>query len=165
MIVSENNVISLSYILRLSTGVIADQADANDPLAYIHGTGMLLPDFEAQLHEKPLGHKFDFTLTPESGYGEHYEENIAEFPKSMFLEAGFPEDQIVKGNFVPMNDAEGNNLQGKLIEITEETVKMDFNHPLAGETLHFVGEVIGVRPATEDELAHGHVHGEGGHHH
>lgn len=165
MIISENNVVSLSYDLRLAIGDVIDKATAEEPLTYIHGMGMLLPHFEAQLHQKAVGYKFDFTLTPENGYGERYDENLAEFPKSMFLDAGFPEIDITVGNFVPMNDSEGHQLQGKITEVTAESVKVDFNHPLAGETLHFVGEVIAVRPASEEELAHGHVHGEGGHHH
>jgi FKBP-type peptidyl-prolyl cis-trans isomerase SlyD len=69
------------------------------------------------------------------------------------------------GALVPMSDNEGNQLRGRIIEVDDENVKMDFNHPLAGTALHFSGEIISVRAANEDEIAHGHVHGEHGHHH
>jgi FKBP-type peptidyl-prolyl cis-trans isomerase SlyD len=69
------------------------------------------------------------------------------------------------GAMIPMSDSEGNHMQGKIVEVDEENVKMDFNHPLAGTDLHFQGEILDIREATEDELAHGHVHGEHGHQH
>ena len=72
---------------------------------------------------------------------------------------------LQEGNFIPMADSEGNHLQGKIVSVGDETVKMDFNHPLAGMDMHFNGKVIGVRDASAEEIAHGHVHGEGGHHH
>lgn len=72
---------------------------------------------------------------------------------------------LTVGNFVPMQDNEGNPLEGKIVEVNSEHVKMDFNHPLAGKTLHFTGKIVDLRDATEDELNHGHVHGPHGHHH
>ncbi|TAF65350.1 MAG: peptidylprolyl isomerase [Cytophagales bacterium] len=165
MKITKNSVATLSYTLLLEDGSIADQSDAQAPLAYIQGIGMLLPAFEAQLEGKQKGDAFDFTLTAEDGYGEYFEENVAEFPVAMFKDAGFPQEAIKVGTHVPMQDPEGHRLDGEIIAIDNDVIVVDFNHPLAGEKLHFKGEVIGVRAATEEELSHGHVHGEGGHHH
>ena len=77
----------------------------------------------------------------------------------------FDTEMFKLGALVPMSDNEGNQLRGRIIEVDDQNVKMDFNHPLAGTALHFSGEIISVRAANEDEIAHGHVHGEHGHHH
>jgi FKBP-type peptidyl-prolyl cis-trans isomerase SlyD len=69
------------------------------------------------------------------------------------------------GNLIPMRDNQGNVLQGKVVSVNTDSVKMDFNHPMAGKNLHFTGKILKVREATADELSHGHVHGDGGHHH
>ena len=74
-------------------------------------------------------------------------------------------EMVTPGAFVPMNDQEGNPMQGLVLEIGDETIKMDFNHPMAGLDLFFTGQILDVREATPEELDHGHVHGEGGHHH
>jgi FKBP-type peptidyl-prolyl cis-trans isomerase SlyD len=85
--------------------------------------------------------------------------------KSIFEGPDVPADILQIGAMLPMQDQDGNPMDGKLVEIGDETVKLDFNHPLAGESLHFTGKVESVREATSDELDHGHVHGEGGHQH
>ena len=92
---------------------------------------------------------------------------MVNIPKEAFKNSDgtIEKDVLVIGKTVPMVDQEGNHLQGVVDEITELHVKMDFNHPLAGQTLHFVGSVAEVRGATAEELSHGHVHGPGGHHH
>ena len=76
-----------------------------------------------------------------------------------------PKEELVEGAELPMNDNEGNRFYGTVLEVNPEDVLMDFNHPLAGETLFFSGKVEGIREATAEELDHGHVHGPGGHHH
>lgn len=81
------------------------------------------------------------------------------------VDGSIPEDMLEPGNYIPMADSEGNQMQGRVVEVQGDEVQMDFNHPLAGKTMHFDGKVIGVRDATQEELAHGHVHGEHGHHH
>jgi FKBP-type peptidyl-prolyl cis-trans isomerase SlyD len=91
---------------------------------------------------------------------------VVDIPKQVFeVDGQIDEEMLQEGNFLPMADNQGNHMQGKVVEIGADTVKMDFNHPLAGMVMHFDGKVADVRDATQEELAHGHVHGEGGHHH
>jgi FKBP-type peptidyl-prolyl cis-trans isomerase SlyD len=88
-------------------------------------------------------------------------------PSNVFHDdnGNFDNDMFKVGAMIPMSDSEGNHMHGKIVEVDSENVKMDFNHPLAGTDLHFQGEILDIREATEDELAHGHVHGEHGHQH
>ena len=81
------------------------------------------------------------------------------------MDGAFDDSRVKVGNDLEMSDADGNPLMGKVISINEQHVEMDFNHPLAGNELHFIGEVLDVREATAEELEHGHVHGPHGHHH
>ena len=163
--IAPNRVVSLSYSLSLTNGQIADEATAEQPLVFIHGVGQTLPEFDARIEGLSVGEGFSFTLTAEQGYGESDERWIIELQKSIFEGPDVPADILRIGALLPMQDQDGNPMDGKLVEIGDETVKLDFNHPLAGEALHFTGKVESVREATSDELDHGHVHGEGGHQH
>jgi FKBP-type peptidyl-prolyl cis-trans isomerase SlyD len=90
---------------------------------------------------------------------------VVDLPLNIFEGPDVPADILSVGATLPMQDQDGNPMDGRVLEIGAETVKMDFNHPLAGEELHFKGEILEVREATAEELDHGHVHGPGGHHH
>ena len=127
----------------------------------------MLPDFELNIEGKTSGDLFDFHIPAALAYGEHDAQHIAMIPTTIFHnEKGIFDTEMFKlGALVPMSDNEGNQLRGRIIEVDAENVKMDFNHPLAGTDLHFSGEIISVRAANEDEIAHGHVHGEHGHQH
>jgi FKBP-type peptidyl-prolyl cis-trans isomerase SlyD len=127
----------------------------------------MLPDFELNIEGKTSGDLFDFHIPAALAYGEHDAQHIAMIPTTIFHdEKGIFDTEMFKlGALVPMSDNEGNQLRGRIIEVDDENVKMDFNHPLAGTALHFSGEIISVREANEDEISHGHVHGEHGHHH
>lgn len=161
-IIAPNKVVSLSYTLTLNNGEIADEASANDPLVFIHGIGQTLPAFDDQLDGLAVGDTFSFTLSAEDGYGESNNNYIVDLPKDIFAGPDVPSDILQVGAMLPMQDQDGNPMDGKVLEIGDDTVKMDFNHPLAGEALSFTGSVIAIREATADELDHGHVHGEGG---
>ncbi len=163
--IAPNRVVSLSYSLSLSNGQIADEATAEQPLMFIHGIGQTLPKFDANIDGLSVGDAFSFTLTAEEGYGVSDPRWIIELQKFIFEGPEVPADILQIGAILPMQDQDGNPMDGKLVEIGETTVKLDFNHPLAGEALHFTGKVESVREATADELDHGHVHGPGGHHH
>lgn len=163
--VAPNHVVSIAYTLSLSNGEVADFADLDEPLVFIHGVGQTLPAFDEHLNGLNVGDGFTFQLTAEQGYGDFDKSWIVELPKSVFVGDDVPDNVLELGAMLPMQDDDGNPMDGKVIEIGDETVKMDFNHPLAGEALHFTGSIIEVRVATADELDHGHVHGEGGHHH
>ncbi len=160
--INPNSVVGVSYQLKLSNGELADEATSEQPLLFIHGIGQTLPDFDSQLTGLTIGDTFEFTLTAAQGYGEHNPNYIMDLEKQIFEGPDVPEDLLTVGNMLPMQDQEGNPLDGKVLEVGDDTVKMDFNHPLAGETLTFSGTVLSIREATQDELSHGHVHGEGG---
>jgi len=163
--IAPQRVVSLSYSLTLNNGELADHASEEQPLMFIHGIGQTLPAFDEKLDGLAVGDTFSFTLTAEEGYGEASDQYMVELPKNIFEGEDVPADILQIGAILPMQDQDGNPMDGKVVEITDSTVMMDFNHPLAGEALSFEGKVLAVREATEEELDHGHVHGPGGHHH
>lgn len=159
MKIEKNKVVAVSYELEVE-GQIADKAGSEKPLEYIQGTGMLLPKFEAELEGKEPGDSFAFTLTPEEGYGEYDPAYMIDLPKAAFeVDGQLREDLLVPGMIIPMLNSAGQVVQGKVDKVGEDTVTMDFNHPMAGKTLNFSGKVESVRSATEKELTEG-LHGE-----
>lgn len=155
----KNKVVAVSYELEVE-GNIADKAASEKPLEYIHGTGMLLPKFEEAVEGKEPGEGFDFVLSPEDGYGAYDPSYMIDIPKGAFaIDGVVREDLLVVGNMIPMLNAGGQVVQGVVAAVNEESVTMDFNHPMAGKTLHFTGKVESVRAATEKELTEG-LHGE-----
>jgi FKBP-type peptidyl-prolyl cis-trans isomerase SlyD len=161
MQISKNKVVSLAYQLEVD-GEIVDQAGTENPLQFIFGVGMLLPKFEENIENKKVGEKFEFRLSPSEGYGEVNESAILEFPIDMFMVDGKPEEGLlVEGNVIPMQDRDGNILNGTLVELKDNAVVLDFNHPLAGMDLHFTGSIVEIREATEKELEKGHTCGCG----
>lgn len=159
MKIAKDLVAALAYELEVE-GKIADKAGKEKPLEYIHGNHMLLPRFEEEVEGKEPGDRFEFTLSPAEGYGLHEPERVIDLPKSAFVVDGvLREDLLQTGRIIPMLNSQGHVVQGTIAEIAEDTVKMDFNHPMAGKTLHFTGEVVAVREATKDELQFG-LHGE-----
>jgi FKBP-type peptidyl-prolyl cis-trans isomerase SlyD len=171
MQISENKVVKLSYELYIHEEdeefEIVEVAGDDDPLVFLFGNSGLPQDFETQLIGLKSGDTFNFVLEPQEGFGDFSDEDIAEFPISMFqIEDGkIPEGLLEQGNFVPFTNEDGSQLMGRIHEIDGEVVLVDFNHPLAGKTLKFEGKIIEVRDATADEISHGHVHGDGGVHH
>lgn len=156
----KNKVVAVSYELEVE-GQIADKAGSEKPLEYIHGSGMLLPKFEENVEGKEPGEGFEFVLTPEEGYGAYQPEYVIELPMESFAgpDGNIMTQFLVVGTVIPMLDNQGQVVQGTVAEVGKETVKMDFNHPMAGKTLHFTGKVETVRDATEKELLEG-LHGE-----
>ena len=159
MKVQKEKVVAVSYELEVE-GKIADKAVAEAPLEYIHGTGMLLPKFEAALDGKVAGDSFEFTLTPEEGYGEYNPGYLARIPMAAFeVDGKVAAELLVVGRTLPMLNSEGQVVRGVIVEVGKDVVVMDFNHPMAGKTLHFTGKVESVREASEKELKEG-LHGE-----
>jgi FKBP-type peptidyl-prolyl cis-trans isomerase SlyD len=168
--ISENTVVTITYDLSVTDEnqqkVLVESAEADAPMVFIFGHSGLPEEFERQLDGKAEGDSFSFSLTPDQAYGEYDEQALVEIPKEVFLIDGKLDNEMLQeGNFLPMADNEGNHMQAKVVSIGDSAVKMDFNHPLAGMVMHFDGKVESVRPATAEEIDHGHVHGEGGHHH
>lgn len=159
MKIEQNKVVAITYTL-IVDGKEADKATEERPLDFIFGTGMLLPKFEENLLDKQVGDSFEFTLTPEEGYGLPMPEMIVELPKNIFeVDGKVQENLLFVGNIIPMMNNMGGIMQGKVAEVREDVVVMDFNHPMAGKTLNFSGNVLTVREATEQELTDG-LHGE-----
>ncbi len=153
MKITANQLVSLAYELNVE-GQVVDSANSERPLEFIFGMGMLLPAFEAQIDGKEAGETFEFTLTPEEGYGVYNPEAVVELPKDIFMVDGkVVEDLLVVGNALPMGDNQGNRMMGVIKEVGENTVTMDFNHTMAGKTLNFSGSVLAVRESNEEDAA------------
>ncbi len=153
MKVENSKMVAVNYTLTVD-GKIADQSREGAPLEFICGTGMLLPKFEGALLGKQAGDKVSFTLSPADGYGEIMPEAIVELPKTVFMVDGkVAEDILFEGNIIPMSTADGQRMNGIVAEVNDESVKMDFNHPMAGKTLNFDVEVVSVRDVTPEDLA------------
>jgi len=165
MIAEKNNVISIVYELRADSkeGEVVESLTSENPLTFLFGTGGLLPKFEEQLNGLKSGDNFEFLLHSEDAYGPVVENAIVHVPQSVFEVDGKIDENLMKiGTMVPMMDAEGRRLNGKVVALEGDAVKMDFNHPMAGSDLFFKGEVSDVRSATEEELSNGHIHAKGG---
>ena len=164
MIADKNNVISIVYELRSGSkdGEVVESLNSSNPLTFLFGTGGLLPKFEEKLTGLSSGDNFEFLLRSEDAYGPVVENAIVNVPQTVFEVDGKLDENLMKvGTMVPMMDAEGRRLNGKVIAIEGDAVQMDFNHPMAGNDLYFKGEVTDIRTATEEELSHGHIHGSG----
>ncbi|MEI7675773.1 MAG: FKBP-type peptidyl-prolyl cis-trans isomerase [Bacteroidales bacterium] len=136
------------------TPELMEKATKEAPLTFISGTGQMLEAFEENLAGLKVGSKFDFVIPAENAYGEYDDEHVMDLPRNMFeVEGNFDDKVIFAGNVIPMMDNMGNRMNASVVEVKEDVVVLDFNHPLAGETLHFIGEVLEVRDATEVELA------------
>jgi FKBP-type peptidyl-prolyl cis-trans isomerase SlyD len=158
MKIDNQSVVSLSYILKQddSNGAVIEIAKESEPLVFIYGIGQMIPKFEENLSALQTG----------DAYGEYEADAIIDLDKSIFsIDGAVDEEMLTVGNLIPMRDNHGNMLQGKVVNVAQDIVKMDFNHPMAGKNLHFSGKILDVRVASPDELDHGHVHGDGGHHH
>lgn len=153
MKIGNNAFVALSYDL-IVEGEIVDKATAEKPLEFIYDAGFLLPSFEENIKDLKAGDSFAFTLKAADAYGEIMPEAVVELPKSVFMVDGAIEEGMLElGNQIPMMDNQGNQMIGKVVGVTDEMVKMDFNHPLAGKTLNFAGKIESVREVTDVDRA------------
>ena len=150
----------MHYELKNDKGDVIDSSKGREPLAYIHGMGNIIPGLEKELTTKKVGDKIKAVVDPSEGYGVKDEQKVFKVSKNQFQ----GDEQIQVGMQIQA-EANGRTEIGIVENIENEEVTLNFNHPLAGETLHFDVEVMEVRDATSEELSHGHVHGPGGHHH
>lgn len=162
MAIENNNVVTLNYILHTieenGEKTFVEQTTTENPLTFLYGVGMMLPKFEENISDLGEGGKISFDLTAADAYGEKDEKAIAQLPADMFNETGLPP----VGEVLPLQDNQGNQFRAVVVEVTPEAVIADLNHPMAGKTLSFEIEILNVRPATEEELSHGHAHGADG---
>jgi FKBP-type peptidyl-prolyl cis-trans isomerase SlyD len=160
-VVAENKVISLHYTLRDEDGDVIDTSDGRGPMQFIQGAGQIIPGLEESLYGMQVGDEKQITVEPEKAYGEVDPEAFQLVPRDRF-----PDDMdLEEGMGFRMRDGETDEVvEVYVAEVRPTGILLDLNHPLAGETLDFQVRVEDVRPATDEELEHGHVHdGEGGH--
>jgi len=168
MKIGKNKVVTMTYILKMNdeTGEIIQEVKEDRPFVHLFGVGTLLPAFESNLENLEPEARFGFAISAADAYGEKNDEAIVELEKKLFeIDGKIDENLLVIGNSIAMQDQDGNPIQGIVMKINDDTVIMDFNHPLAGQDIHFTGKILDVREATSEELEHNHVHGEGGHQH
>ena len=159
MTIDKNHVVALHYTLNAieenGEKTFIEKTDAENPFTFLYGVGMMLPKFEEQLQGLVAGDQKSFTIVPEEGYGDRDDNAKTQLPIEMFAESGLPP----VGAILPLQDAQGNHVNAMVLEVTDANVIVDLNHPMAGKTLHFDIKVAETRPATEEELSHGHAHG------
>ena len=161
MSIKHNSAVSFHYPLTDDNGQQLDSSDGREPLAYLHGAGNIIPGLENALEGKSTGDKMMVAVTAAEGYGEVQPALIQEVPRGSFegvenIEVGMQfEAQTGNGDSVPVT----------VTAVTDESITVDGNHPLAGKNLNFDVSIEEVRDASQEELDHGHVHGPGGHNH
>jgi len=163
MNIQPKSVVTLTYDLYTNKDgekVFVEQTTEENPLVFLYGTGLMLEKFEENLKGLAPGDNYDFELSAVDAYGEKDEESLAELSYEMFADMDmYPEVDAV----FPLQDADGNQYRGRVVEITNDAIIVDLNHPMAGQELHFKGVILEVREATVEELVHGHAHGADGH--
>ena len=156
-VVADDRIVQIEYTLTLDDGEVYDSSAETGPLDYLHGYGQIIAGLEAALTGMQVGEIKDIVVTPEYGYGEYDPEAVElapldAFPDDMEIEVGMP---------VELFDEEiDQEIEAYVAEIGADGILLDMNHPLAGETLHFHVKVLAVRPASVEEIAHGHAHGD-----
>jgi FKBP-type peptidyl-prolyl cis-trans isomerase SlyD len=155
--VQENDVVTISYTLTVDEEVWdSTEGEFMEPIQFLIGQGLLIPGLEQALYGMKIGDRRHIHLDPELAYGEVDEDSIATVRKKDMP----PEVPLEEGVELEMSDEEGDVIVGRITQVKGDKVMLDFNHPLAGKTLDFEIEVLERRPATEDEIAHGHVHAD-----
>ena len=160
MVVAHNKVVQIHYTLTNDSGAVLDSSSEGEPLAYIHGNGNLITGLEKALEGKGAGEKLTVKVSAEEGYGARDSSLVQDVPRRAFRGI----DDIRVGMQFQADSNQGPRMV-TVTRIAGDMVTVDGNHPLAGEALNFAVEIAEVREASEEELAHGHVHGAGGHHH
>ena len=161
MKIAKNAVVSLTYELTDASGALMEKA--GDPISYLHGGyDGIFPTVEEALEGKTVGDKFSVSMEPDDAFGEYEHDLVHAEPRGMF-----PKEVAVGMQFEggAEDDEDEDYMLYTVTEVTDDEVTVDGNHPLAGKSLVFSGVVTGVRAASAEELTHGHVHGDGGHHH
>ena len=158
--IEKNQVVTFHYTLKDQEGKLLDQSIGGEPLNYLHGHGNIIPGLETHMNEKRVGDKLQVHVTPENGYGSYDPEKRFQIER-----AQLPEVDLEIGMGLELHADDGETLLASIVAIDEEAIEVDANHPMAGKDLFFDVEIMAIRPASGEEIAHGHVHGPGGHHH
>ncbi len=158
MSITKDSAVFFHYTLTDNEGNTLDKTPEGQPLAYLHGHANIIPGLESQLEGKAAGDKFVAVVEAADAYGEYQEQAVQEVPREHFQGV----DNIEAGMQFQTQAESGQPMLVTVKKVTDEVVTVDANHPLAGKQLNFDVEIAEVRPATEEEISHGHVHGEGG---
>jgi FKBP-type peptidyl-prolyl cis-trans isomerase SlyD len=157
--ISSGCVVGYHFTMKNAAGVVLGEATGGDISYYLHGAENIPPGLEKHMSGRTVGDTFETEVLPEEAFGERQEVEPMEVPRS-----GFGDADLEAGVQVVAETPDGNEVLLWICEVTDESVMLDPNHPLAGETLHFTVEVVSIRDATDEEKEHGHPH-EGDHHH
>jgi len=157
-VVTDGQVVSLEYTLTVD-GEVIDSSEGHGPIEFIQGMGNIIPGLEEELYGMKVGESKSVVVPPEDGYGEVDPDAFQDFSREAFPQS-IP---LEPGVTLRFQDEAGNSHLAVIDSVTDDTVRVDFNHPLAGKELHFEVKVVGLRDATDEELMHGHVHGSGTH--
>ena len=160
MQIAKHTVASIDYTLTDDSGQVIDTSTGKGPMAYVHGVGGIIPGLERELEGKAAGDSMKVRVEPKDGYGERNEAAVQDVPRSQMPEGA----EIQVGTQLQAQTEQGMHVV-TVVQVGEESVRLDANHPLAGVALNFEVTVVEVRAATEEEVEHGHVHGPGGHQH
>lgn len=154
-VVSEGTVVALHYTLKGDDGEVVESSQGKEPLVYLHGASRIVPGLEEALEGHGVGDQVDAVVPPEKGYGERTDAELQEVPRGEF-----PDDvEFYEGMMFTAQGQGGQEIPLWVDSFTDEIVTVDPHHPMAGKTLHFEVEIVEVRDATDDEIAHGHAHG------
>ncbi len=154
--VADNTVASVHYTGTLpASGEVFDTSEGRDPLTFLVGHKQMIPGFEEEMMGAKVGERRTFTLEPERAYGQRMEDAVQKIEREQFGDITPEVGMMLMSDIGPFT----------VTAVDDQLVEVDFNHKLAGETLEFSVEVVEVRAASEEEIAHGHAHGPGGHHH
>jgi FKBP-type peptidyl-prolyl cis-trans isomerase SlyD len=161
MTIQNDKIVTMHYHLTNAEGQVIESSRGSEPLTYLHGAGIILSSLENELTGLDVGATKTVQVAPADAYGEHDATKIETLPRGAFAQV----PNLEVGMQLQGQDPHGQTFTVRVMDIREDTVIIDANHPLAGETLTFEIEVLDIRDATSEELTHGHVHEEGGHHH
>lgn len=161
MLIADQHVVAIDYTLSNDAGEVIDSSAGAEPLVYLHGAGNIIAGLENALVGKAVGDELEVSIEPEDAYGEYSAELITNLGREMFEGV----DELEVGMQFHASAPDGGMQIVTIRDIDGDQVTVDGNHPLAGQQLNFKVKVVSVRAASAEEIAHGHVHGEGGHHH
>ncbi len=151
--VDDGKVVSMHYTLHVE-GKLVDTSEGGEPLQFIQGMGHIIPGLEHELYDMQVGDSKNVTVSAKDGYGEADADAFMEVPRDAFPDTV----PLVKGTELELRDQSGHPVYARIDRVTEKDVRLNMNHPLAGKELHFDVTIAAVRPATEEEVSHGHVH-------
>lgn len=158
-VVADDMVVTMEYTVKVD-GEVVDSSEDHEPIEFLQGHNQVIRGLEKQLYGMAVGDSKSFVVAPRDGYGERDPDAIADVPRSEFP----AEIPLEPGIELQMEDEDGDVMNAVIVSAGEKTIRLDFNHPLAGKELHFSVQVVGLRQATAEELEHGHAHSEGHHH-